>query len=133
MKRAILVLLLSFAAFALVGCDGDSPTSPLTCDAAPPQNLQPQVTPTGCDALTCTASFTVQTAAQLARVQWSFPGGSPPESGNFTGTVSFPRPSSFPASRDWTLTACTCQPSADINGGSCRSTNGRATWTTGGS
>lgn len=121
---AAITVVLLFA----VGCDKGTPTDPNTCDGAAPQNLQPQVTPISCDSLTCTASFTVQSAALLARVNWSFPGGSPPESGNVTGTASFPR-SSFPMTRDWTLTGCTCRSSDDIDGVTCRSTNGRVTWT----
>jgi hypothetical protein len=124
--KKILVLMLLCAAF--VACDKGSPTEASNCDAAPPVSLQAQVTTTGCDATTCTASFTVGAAAFLARTSWSFPGGSPAESSNFNGTVSWPR-RAFPFSQDWTLQGCGCRQQDDIDGASCRSTNGRVTFT----
>jgi hypothetical protein len=109
------------------------PPGPTSCTLPAPTNASPQVTATGCDSVNCNAAFTVQSPVSLGRVQWSFPGGSPPESANVTGAVSYPRPATFPSggiSRSWTVTLCACRPEVDINGASCRGTNGVVTWTT---
>lgn len=134
MKRIAILASLTLLT-SLVACDGDSPTTPETpnnsCTLPAPTNASPQVTAIGCDAVNCSASFTVQTPVSLGRVQWSFPGGSPPESANVTGTVSYPRPSAFPASRSWTVTICACRPEVDVSGASCRGVNGNVSWLNG--
>lgn len=124
-------VILAFCVLPFVACDKDNntPTEPTRCTAAPPTNLQAQVTSNGCDTTTCTASFTALSNSSLARTRWSFPGGSPGESGNFNGTVSWSR-RTLPFSQDWTLQGCTCPQADDIDGASCRSTNGRITFFT---
>lgn len=128
MKKLMWIPVLAILLLTAACSDDDNPALPAGCAASPPVNMQAQVTSVGCDSVTCTASFTVSSLAALRRTNWSFPGGSPAESGNFNGTVSWPR-RTFPFSQDWTLSGCTCPQADDIDGASCRSTNGRVTFT----
>lgn len=138
MKTFTTCALAALLILGLVACSDDDggddsmlPPGPTSCTLPAPTNASPQVTATGCDSVNCSASFTVQSPVSLGRVQWSFPGGAPSESGNVTGVVSYPRPATFPASRSWTVTLCACRPEVDINGASCRGTNGIVTWSSG--
>lgn len=137
MKKTILCALAALLCLGLIGCsDGgndepDNPVGPNSCDLPAPTNVSVQVTTLGCDINNCQASFTVQSPVSLARVQWSFPGGSPAESSNINGVVIYPRPSSLPAIKAFTLTICSCPIDKDINGASCRGTNGTMTFTSG--
>lgn len=128
MKKILLVVLLAapLTACDLFSSDDDksSPTEPVICTSPAPAALSATVSPGACDSSRCQASYSLQ-AQGASRVSWSFPGGNPGESSNFTGTVTFVAPNNFPAGFDWSATACACPPAADAFGASCRSTNGR--------
>lgn len=129
--RLACFLLAVFACLSLAGCnllEGDSPTEP-SCSAGKP-SFSAVVAPgnPACDNNSCRAGYTLTSRDTIAELSWTFTNGSPSSSPSTQGTVRWTRPNLFPATFDWSVTACGCSAEDDEEGESCATTNDSVTF-----
>lgn len=118
----------------IVGCEGDTinnnlPSGPSgVCEAAAPPTFSAAVTPRGtCSTTGCVADYS-GTAAGAVRFGWSFTGGTPSESADASGSVTFTNTGAGSKSFTWSARACSCSAGQDISGLSCKSASGVVTF-----
>lgn len=130
-----------FLALSLAACDlsetitQDAPPQvddPLECTAAPPDSAQATVTAEDCIAesgqFACTASYAVPREG-TERALWSFPGATPSDPSDTSGTVIYRFTGTLPRTFNWSVSRCSCSRAADMNGDSCIAGSGTVTFT----